>query len=1161
MKKHWYYICKNVIIFFIIIYYNNLSVTRLNADIYVLKDIPYSGKLYTDKLETKYTLEEMKMGVRFGLDIGVASVGWAVVNDNYEVEEAGSNLFTSADANQNVERRSFRQTRRLHRRRGNRVNDFKKLWLNTGLLLPVTNIPDMLELRNRGLNGRLSEEEMFHVLKNELLHRGISYLDDATDGSGTAQGDYAKGINQNQKELDSGKFPCEIQLERLNKYGKYHGNISIGNGDEKIILSNVFTTGAYKKEILAILEQQKKFLGFLTDSFCEKYIEIFLRKREYYTGPGNEKSRTDYGRYTTRTDETGKYITEDNIFEKLIGKCSVYKHLTRAAGATYTAQEFNLLNDLNNITVNGRKLSKEEKEVIINEVKNANSFNMRKILKKAIGEDIETLTGARLDKNEKEDFHKFAQYNAIRKEFEKNGWDITALSREELDNIGNVLTLNTEKEAILNGFKREGLSLTEEMENCLISLRKQKSPLFSKWQSFSLDIMLELIPGLYEQPKNQMELLTDMGIFKSNKDIFKNCNNIPANAILENIYNPVVTRSIRITIQIINALVKKYGYPDQIIIEMPREKNEEEKKKKISENQKKNQKELDGIIKKISSEYGIKITEQDFHQHKKLVLKLKLWNEQGGKCLYSGRTINIQDLLYNPSLFEIDHIIPKSISFDDSRSNKVLVYSTENQKKGNTTPYNYLKHLNGNWGYKEYSDYVCRLKKDNLIPGRKKENLLFEEDITKIEVLKGFITRNINDTRYASRVVLNTLQGYFQSKEAPTKIKVVRGSFTHQFRNNLYLEKNRDESYSHHAVDAMIMCYSQMGFDEYHKLRSEIIDFETGEILDIKRWEEEINERTYNELIYQNKMIQIRANIQKAEKKVKFWHKRDSKPNRGLCNQTIRGTRNDNGIIKKVNKLNIYDPHDVETLKKMINNGKQDCFLMYKHDKRTWENMLQIMEDYREAKNPFTEYENETGDYLRKYSKKHNGPRITKLKYLDGEVGSCIDISHKYGFEAGSRKVILESLNPYRMDVYYNEKEQKYYLIGVKYSDLKFDSGIYVIDEAAYNKILVSERLIKPGQTRSDLKRLGYKFMLSFYKNEIIEYEKDGEYYTERFLSRTIPKQRNYIETKPLDAPNFPKQNRIGLSKTTSVKKVRLDILGNRYYSGQEKFKITVDIN
>lgn len=147
------------------------------------------------------------------------------------------------------------------------------------------------------------------------------------------------------------------------------------------------------------------------------------------------------------------------------------------------------------------------------------------------------------------------------------------------------------------------------------------------------------------------------------------------------------------------------------------------------------------------------------------------------------------------------------------------------------------------------------------------------------------------------------------------------------------------------------------------------------------------------------------------------------------------------------------------------------------------------------------------------------------------------------------------------MDVYYNEKDQKYYLIGVKYSDLKFNKGTYIINEAAYNKTLVSEKLIKPGQTISDLERLGYKFMLSFYKNEIIEYEKDGEYYTERFLSRTMPQKRNYIETKPLDAPNFPKQHLIGLSKTISIRKVRLDILGNRYYSGQEKFKITVDKN
>lgn len=120
----------------------------------------------------------------------------------------------------------------------------------------------MLELRNRGLNGRLSEEEMFHVLKNELLHRGISYLDDATDGSETAQGDYAKGISQNQKELDSGKFPCEIQSERLDKYGKYHGNIFVGNGEEKLFYPMSLQQAHIRKKFLLYWSSRKNSLDF-----------------------------------------------------------------------------------------------------------------------------------------------------------------------------------------------------------------------------------------------------------------------------------------------------------------------------------------------------------------------------------------------------------------------------------------------------------------------------------------------------------------------------------------------------------------------------------------------------------------------------------------------------------------------------------------------------------------------------------------------------------------------------------------------------------------------------------------------------------------------------------------------------------------------------------
>lgn len=1102
------------------------------------------------------------MGISFGVDIGIASVGWAVVDEEYNVLEAGANLFSSAEASENVARRSFRQGKRLLRRRGTRLKEFDKLWVDTNLVLPSSKCNSQLELRVTGLDSELTVEELYFALKNMLTHRGISYMEDALDDSQSGKSDYERGLKLNQKELAAQKMPCEIQYERIKKYGRYRGNIDVlDDAGEAIVLSNVFTVEAYCKEAEKILSSQKEYHPFITDEFVAKYIGLIKRKREYYVGPGNENSRTDYGRYTTKIDkETGKYITEENIFEKLIGKCSVYPDQTRAAGATYTAQEFNVLNDLNNLFINERKLEKDEKIKIIKEIQSAKSVNVKKIIGKVTGENLDNMRGARIDKNEKEIFHSFETYNKMRREFERRELDFELLDKEDLDEIGNILTINTEKNAILSAFEKSNMKLNADVQECLIEFRRKNATLFSKWQSFSLKIMKELIPEMYEQPKNQMELLTCMGVFKKKEELFTNCANIPCDTLIEDIYNPVVRRSIRITIKVINALIKKYGYPNEIVVEMPRDRNSDEEKKRISDMQKNNEKELKGIIEKIQDEYGIKITGEHFRNHKKLALKLKLWNEQDGICLYSGKTIAIPDLLNDPSQFEIDHVIPKSISFDDSRTNKVLVYNTENQKKKNTTPYMYLNDDSRKWSFHEYMSYVLDLKEKKLITRSKVEKLLYREDITKVEVLKGFISRNINDTRYASRVVLNSLQGYFRAKGIDTKVKVIRGSFTHQMRQSLMLDKNREETYAHHAVDAMLISYSQMGYEAYHKMLSEFIDFEENKVTNLELWKEKMGDKKlYDELMYQEKWIAIRGKILAAEKKVKFWHRVDKKANRGLCNQTIRGTRNIEKKIMKINKLDIYSQNGYKTFENMLAKGKEKDFLMYRNDEKTWCDLIKVYEAYKSAKNAFAEYEKETGDYLRKYAKNHKGPRVINLKYLDGEVGSCIDISHKYGYEKNSRKVILESLKPYRSDVYYDQKNEKYYIVGVKYSDCKFSGGKYVIDAETYQRLLVAEGVIFENQSMEDLSKLEIVYQFSLYKNDYIEYEKNGEVFKERFLSRTMPKKLNYIETKPIERSEFEKRHWVGLAKATSIKKIRTDILGNRYYAKNEKFSLEVD--
>lgn len=1098
-----------------------------------------------------------------GIDIGVASVGEAVIDQEGNILEACSNLFDEADAASNVDRRNFREGRRNKRRERTRVNDFKKLWTKFGFEIPKNVMNDTILLRNKGIKCELDLTELYSVLLYMLKHRGISYLEDAID---EAKGsNYAKGIALNQKELKE-KLPCEIQLERLKIYGSYRGDCIVKKEDEDEYHSNVFTISAYKKELEILFRNQK-----LPEEFIQGYMKIFERKREYYIGPGNEKSRTDYGVYTTNKDEEGHYITDKNIFEKLIGKCSVYKDEFRAAGASYTAQEFNVLNDLNNLTVNNRKLTENEKKKIVEKIKSSNAVNMRSIIKKVLGEDIEQFGGARKDKADKEIYHTFEVYRKMKKEFEKNGIDIADFSREKLDEIGNILTLNTETEGIKGALHEAKNSFTYSEIETLIDIRKKNSSLFSKWQSLSLKIMNELIPQMYAQPKEQMQLLTEMGVFKFKSVKFKNSKYIPVEEIIKDIYNPVVVRSVRTTIKMINETIRKYGYPDNIIIEMPRDKNSTEEKERIKKEQSKNEKEYEGILKRIKDEYDIEINRDDYRKQEKLALKLKLWNEQEGRCPYSGKMISIYRLLEEPQLFEIDHIIPKSISFDDSRNNKVLVYRSENQKKGNNTPYMYLSKGDKNWNYDQYKSYVLGLKNKGNISDKKVNNMLFMEDINKIDVLKGFITRNLNDTRYASRVVLNMLQSFFNEKDGcPTKVKVIRGSFTHQMRVNLRINKDRDESYSHHAVDAMLIVYSQRGYEAYRKIQEACVDFETGEIIDEERWQQCIWGKDYDQVMYEAKWSKIREKIIEAEKNVKYHHRVDKKVNRGLCNQTIYGTRIKDGKIYKISSYNIYDNKECASLLKMIKGGKESKILMYNYDSKTYRDMIKIIDEYSDEKNPFVAYMKETGDYFRKYAKKHNGPKIEKVKYYKEEAGSCIDISHKYGYEKGSKKVILGSLNPYRTDVFFNERLKKYYLIGIKYNHIKCEGNNYVIDEDTYNGLLRDAGVISHEKTINDLEKVGVKYLFSLYKNDIIKYEKNGELFVERFLSRTMEYANNYIETKPIHKPFFQKkdkkgniknsQNLVGLSKTKYIGKLVTDALGNTYMVEKEKFSLIVDI-
>ena len=1078
-----------------------------------------------------------------GFDIGISSVGWSVIREkDLQVIESGVRLFDEADAGENKKRRSFRGIKRNVRRKQNRLKTMEMFLNSNNFDKPDFIDKTPLDLRVLGLSEKLTREEIFVVIYNLTKHRGISYLEDIEDVKDSDK------LLEEMKKIEN-KYPCIIQKERLENFGFYRGTHII---DETTYM-NIFKISMYEKELRQILKIQSSFYKEIDEQFIENVVKIIKTKREYYIGPGNNKNRTNYGVYKT----SGK--TEDNLFNELRGKCSIFSGKygmdseLRASSASYTVQYYNLLNDLCNIKYNGDKLTEKEKIEVIEFIKGSKtSVKISQVLKKLYKYNPDYVTGYRIDKNDKEENHSFEIYRKIKKSFSESGLDVNLLSEKTLNICADILTLNTEKDGIIKHFNNKKnkeyefiKDIPSEYIEKLIEIRLKNTSLFKNWSNFSYKLLDILIPEMLKTGDEQHTCLNRLSLKKYNTE---KSSKINADLIVDEIYNPVVTRSIRQTIKILNQLLKNYEFSN-IVIEMPRDKNSQEQKDNIKKLQKYNEEIKTKALKYADTTEG----ELNFRRDKNILNKLILNYKQKGRCLYSGNAIDIKGMLSGEKYYEIDDIIPISISFDDSQSNKVLVELVQNQSKGQKTPYNYLNSSSkSNWNYNTYKAYVLQLYKEKLINKKHKDNLLFEEDITKQQVVQGFINRNINDTRYASKVILNEFQVYFKNNNNDTKIKVINGAMTNQFRKQLKLDKDRNLDFRHHAQDAMICAYSLLSLKKYQD--DNYVNNNTNEMID---------KESFNKLKYNDKNVYLtlsnwdtKNTILQASKKIKFSHKIDTKVNRCISDATIYGTRKIDDDLYTVNKIKtIYENNEKKynnILKKI--KTKEEKFLMYKHDKKTWDILLNIINMYKGEKcNPFIKYKEEFGP-VKKYSKKGNGPEIISLKYLEHKVGKNIDITHNY--KNCKNKVVLESLKPFRADLFYDNNKKVFHLIPIKYADFKFEKGKYILSNEKYNKNLIDEKVIKQGETLEQAINNGLEFKYSFYKNNIIELiNKDGKTEIFRFLSKSHS-NKNYFEVKYIDKKEDERIYRGITRKIQTVNKYNVDILGNLHKVEEERLKL-----
>ena len=753
-----------------------------------------------------------------GLDIGIASVGWAMVEIDEEENpirliDLGVRVFERAEVPKTGDslaaaRRLARSVRRLTRRRAHRLLRARRLLKREGVLQAadfdenglIKSLPNTpWQLRAAALDRKLTPLEWSAVLLHLIKHRG--YLSQRKNEGETADkelGALLKGVADNAHTLQTGDFRTPAELA-LNKFEKESGHIRNQRGD----YSHTFSRKDLQAELNLLFEKQKEFGNpHVSDGLKEGIETLLMTQRPALSG---------------------------DAVQKMLGHCTFEPTEPKAAKNTYTAERFIWLTKLNNLHIleqgSERPLTDTERSTLMDEPYRKSKLTYAQARKLLGLEDTAFFKGLRYGKDNAEasTLMEMKAYHAISRALEKEGLKDKKsplnLSPELQDEIGTAFSLFKTDEDITGRLK------DRVQPEILEALLKHIS--FDKFIQISLKALRRIVP-LMEQGKRYDEACAEIyGDHYGKKNTEEKIYLPPIPA--DEIRNPVVLRALSQARKVINAVVRRYGSPARIHIETAREVGKSFKdRKEIEKRQEENRKDREKAAAKFREYFPNFVGEPK----SKDILKLRLYEQQHGKCLYSGKEIDL-GRLNEKGYVEIDHALPFSRTWDDSFNNKVLVLGSENQNKGNQTPYEYF---NGKDNSREWQEFKVRVETSRF-PRSKKQRILlqkFDED--------GFKERNLNDTRYVNRFLCQFIADHMRlTGKGKRRVFASNGQITNLLRGFWGVRKVRAENDRHHALDAVVVACSTVAmqqkitrfvrYKEMNAFDGKTIDKETGEVL------------------------------------------------------------------------------------------------------------------------------------------------------------------------------------------------------------------------------------------------------------------------------------------------------------------------------------------
>ena len=807
---------------------------------------------------------------RIGLDIGIASVGWAVLQNNSKDEpvhiiDMGVRTFTKAETPKTGEslaapRRDARTTRRRLRRRKHRLDRIKYLLQQEGMIdieafmkrYQSPNLPDVYTLRYEALERKLSNDEFAQVLIHIAKHRGFKSTRKADAKEDKENGKVLAATNENKAIMDESGY--RTVGEMIFRDEKFHTECPWSEKGYLVTPRNksedyrhTILRAMLVDEVKTIFEMQRSFHNTYASQQLENaYLDIMQSQRSFDMGPGKQTN-----------GKPSPYAMEG--FEDRVGNCTFEKTEKRAAKATYTAELFVALQKISHTKLidmagESRNFTKEERNVLISLLHEQKEIKYAAVRKKlAIADDLrfKNLNYKYKKKNETEadlvkDTEKavfismpwFYEYKKALALHELHPY--TNQSDEELLNrIGTILTCYKNDDSRIKRLSELSLDASE------IDKLLELTP--SKFQHISIKAMQKINPYLKEGMTYDKACTKAQYDFRANSDEKKQklLKGEDINRIVNDITNPVVKRSISQTIKVINAIIMKYGSPQAVNIELAREMSKNfQERTKIKNDMESRQKDNEKVKKEIQELGVLNPTGQD-------ILKYRLWQEQDGRCLYSGEVIPLEQL-FVPG-YDIDHILPYSITFDDSFRNKVLVTSKENRQKGNRTPYEYFGNDQERW-----HEFEVRVK--TTIRDYKKQQKLLKEHFTD-EERDDFKERNLTDTKYITKEIYNMIRQYlelapFNDPKKKKQVYAVNGTVTAYLRKRWGLMKKDRKTDTHHAMDAVVIACCTDGM--IHKISRymqgrelqyakgfQLVDEETGEIFERDNFSKEQWDKTF----------------------------------------------------------------------------------------------------------------------------------------------------------------------------------------------------------------------------------------------------------------------------------------------------------------------------